>query len=97
MSETTAQEIVIEGSRRTATGKGNNHRLRLQGRIPANLMTKGQSIAIDINSKYLPKAFKAGKTFVLAMDGKNQKVKIHELCVHPVTRSALHVDLIPIA
>lgn len=94
---TDGNEITIEGKMRAKTGKGNNRKLRATGMIPANLMAAGKATSIEINPKWLSKAWQGGKTFTLDLEGKQQQVTIKELHIHPVKRLALHVDLMPVS
>ncbi len=92
---TTENTVIIEGKIRTLTGKGHNRKLRANGWVPANLISKGKSTCLEINPKWLSKAWLGDKTFTLDLEGKQQIVKIQELQIHPVKRVALHVDLMP--
>ncbi|MBP9708117.1 MAG: hypothetical protein KBD78_10750 [Oligoflexales bacterium] len=94
--EETSTQVVIEGRSRTGTGKGYARKLRKTGFVPANLCIKGKSEMIEIDNKWLSKAWLNGKTFQLNLSGKSQNVRIGELQLHPVKRLALHVDLFPI-
>ncbi len=87
-------EIVIKAAKREKTGKGNAHKLRNSGKIPANLLEKGKSTPLELDPKMLSKAWQAGKTFTLDLDGTTKAVLIKELQLDPVKRVALHVDLV---
>ena len=91
MSETTM--ITIEGKHREVTGKGACRRIRRDGMIPANLCHKGKSTTLEINPKFLSRAWKNEKKFNLSLDGKVLPVVITELQLDHVKRVALHVDL----
>ena len=91
MSEKT---ITIEGSLRKGTGKQYAKKLRKEGKIPANFMTGGKATNIELDPKWLGRAYSQGKTFDLNLDGETKKVKIQEVCIHPTKRTALHVDLV---
>lgn len=91
MSETTM--ITIEGKGREATGKGANRRLRRAGMIPAVLCHKGESTLLEINPKFLSRAWQNEKKFNLSLDGKILPVRITELQLDHVKREPLHVDL----
>ncbi len=91
---TESLQITIEASRRTETGKSYTNKLRRAGKVPAVLLDKGKSSFIEMDPKYLSKAWKSGeRKFNLVLDGKTALVKIHELQVDPVRRHCLHVDL----
>ncbi len=88
--------VTIEASVRTETGKGPARRTRKAGKLPGALHSKGKVILISLEPKWLSKVCKtADRVFNLVLDGKTQKVKVHELHVDPVKRTALHVDLMP--
>lgn len=88
------KQITIEAALRKETGKQYAKKLRKQGKIPANLMTKGQAKSIELDPKWLGRAYSQGKTFELTLEGETKTVKIHEVCIHPTKRTALHVDLV---
>lgn len=85
--------ITIVGEDRKHTGKCNARKLRAKGLIPANLMEKSTAKNLAIDPKWLSKVWKSGKVFNLEWGGTVKPVKIHELQIHPVKRTALHVDL----
>lgn len=91
MSETTM--ITIEGKHREVTGKGACRRIRRDGMIPANLCHKGKATKLEINPKFLSRAWKNEKKFNLSLDGKILPVLITELQLDHVKRLPLHVDL----
>ncbi len=85
--------ITIDAKQREKAGKNHCRKLRATGKIPAILLNKGKSTAIELDPKWLSKAWKADKKFSLNLDGVAKMVVIKELQVDPVTRTALHVDL----
>lgn len=85
--------LKIDGKLRSATGKGVCRRLRAEGKIPGNILEKAKSTPIELESRLLSKAWKSGKQFSLNLDGQERMVKIQELQINPVKRTALHVDL----
>lgn len=88
--------VTIAGTARTKTGKGNNHKLRTAGKIPAVLCDAGKSTLLELDPKLLSRAWKqAEKTFVLDFNGSKQNVFIKELQLDHVKRLPLHVDLMP--
>ena len=92
MSE--AINVSIEAALRTGTGKSYTRKLRKAGKIPAVLLENGKSTTLELDPKLLPKAWKSGdRKFNMVLEGKTVAVKIQELQVDPVRRSALHVDL----
>ena len=96
MSETNEvkNEVTIEAARRTGTGKSYTRKLRAAGKVPAVMLDKGNSTLLELDPKLLPKAWKLGeRKFKMVLDGKTTVVRIQELQVHPVRRTAVHVDL----
>ena len=86
--------ITIEATLREARGKGNSRKLRREGKIPANILDAGKSTPIELNPKYLPKAYKDNdKKFNLKLGNDEKAVVIKELQIDPVRRTAIHVDL----
>lgn len=94
MSEATTVNVTIEAALRTGTGKSYTRKLRTSGKIPAVLLENGKSTILELDPKLLPKAWKSGgRQFNMVLEGKTVAVKIQELQVDPVKRTALHVDL----
>jgi len=85
--------ITIEAVVRDLRGKGAARKLRAAGQIPANLLENGKATALQLDPKWLSKAWQNGKEFNLALEGATKKVRIHELQIHPIRREAIHVDL----
>ena len=85
--------LKIDGKLRSATGKGVCRRLRAEGKIPGNILVNSKSTPIELESKLLSKVWKSGKQFSLNLDGQERTVRIQELQINPVKRTALHVDL----
>ncbi|MCB9228772.1 MAG: hypothetical protein H6618_04095 [Deltaproteobacteria bacterium] len=89
-----SEELVkIDGRLRSVAGKGHCRRLRAEGKIPGNILEKSKSTLIEIDGKLLSKAWKSGKRFSLNLNGQERVVKIQELQINPVKRTAFHVDL----
>ena len=87
------EEIIIEASKRDGSGKEYARKLRAAGKIPAVLNHKGSSTKIELNPKFLSKAWLRDKTFTLDLAGEQKQVLIKELQLDPAKRRALHVDL----
>ncbi len=91
------EPVVIEGKPRNETGKSYTRKLRRAGRVPAVLNTKGKSTLLEIDPKWLSRAWRdGGRQFHLEFQGQKSLVKIVELQIDPVKRVALHVDLAPV-
>lgn len=85
--------ITIEASIRKEAGKSYSRKLRKSGKIPAVLLEKGSSTLLELDPKWLHRAYKTGRQFQLSLNGETKLVKIQEVQVHPVKRFPLHVDL----
>ncbi len=86
--------VTIEGQLRKESGKSYCRKVRKRGLIPGNLMEKARSTMIELDPKLLSKAWLGDKKFNLVLAGVSKTVMIHELQIHPLKRSALHVDLV---
>jgi large subunit ribosomal protein L25 len=86
-------QITIEAVARSGRGKEYAKKIRREGRIPANIIDQAKSTAIELDPKWLSKAWLTGKTFQLVFEGKTRGVRIHELQINPVKRTPLHIDL----
>lgn len=85
---------VIEAKLREQTGKGYARKLRASGLIPGNILENAKSTPIELDPKWLSRAFKQDeKKFELSLNGETKTVFIKEIQIHPVKRQALHVDL----
>lgn len=88
------QEIVIEASERSGTGKGYARKLRRAGKIPGVLLLKGEGKPIELDPKLLPKVWKnESREFTLKLGSETKQATITDLQIDPVKRLALHVDL----
>ena len=85
--------ITIKASPRSTTGKNHNRRLRASGLIPGNIIGKSGPTPIELDPKWLSKAWKNGKKFILDFENNSKTVEIKELQINAVKRTALHVDL----
>jgi large subunit ribosomal protein L25 len=85
--------VTIEASVRSGVGKSYSRKLRKSGKIPAVLLGKGQSTSLELDPKWLHRAYQGEKTFNLVLDGETKLVRIHEVQVHPLKRQPIHVDL----
>ena len=89
-----SEKVTIEGKAREGRGKGYARKLRASNMIPANLIGAAKSTPIELDPKWLSKAWKQNdRKFDLVLNGETKTVVIKELQVHPVKRNALHVDL----
>lgn len=89
--------ITLVGHPRTKLGKSGARKVRRDGLVPANLLSGNTSVAISVAPKWLEKIWKTGGVFNLETAGSGgsqvQKVKIHEVQLHPVKRVPVHLDL----
>lgn len=89
--------VKVEGFARTLGGKSGLSKLRREGRVPANFLSKDGNKLLSLDPKWLGRAFQAeNKTFTLVMDGKESTVKIKELQLDTLKRIPLHVDLMKV-
>lgn len=87
------EQLTIAATRREKTGKGYARKLRRSERLPGVILDRGKSIAIELNPKLLGKVWQSGKRFVLQLDGKEHKARVHEVQIDAVKRTPLHVDI----
>lgn len=85
--------IKIEANARTGTGKSYCRKLRNAGKIPGVIIGKAETKMIELDPKWLPRAYKESRQFDLVLDGETKRVKIQEVAIDPVKRFPLHVDL----
>lgn len=85
--------ITIQGFLRQGTGKSYCRKLRKNNRIPANLLGAKENSLLELDDKWLSKAWKGGKKFNLKLNNEIKPVLIKELQISPVRREAVHVDL----
>ena len=87
-------EVTIEANLREGRGKGYSRKLRARNLIPGNLVGGAKSTPIELDPKWLSKAWKQNdKKFNLTLNGETRTVLIKEVQLHPLKRNALHVDL----
>lgn len=92
-----SEQLTIEATKRTGTGKSYTRKLRTAGKVPAVLLEKGKSTLLELDPKLLSKAWKNNdRKFSMVLDGKTTVVKIQELQIDPVKRHCLHVDLMSV-
>jgi len=91
--------INLKAEERKITGR-KVARLRKEGTLPANVYGKKiKSQAISVNSKEFLKVFEeAGETGLieLALGKEKRPVLVHNLQMHPVDDSPLHVDFLQV-
>ena len=88
--------ISIEAHERKESGKSYARKLRKAGKIPANLMEKGKSTLLELDPKWLHRAYQGERKFELVLNGVSRLVRIQEVQVHAVKRFPIHVDLMPV-
>lgn len=95
------KEIVVNGQKRTETGKKASKLMRKEGLIPCNLYgeKKGENglpeaMAFAVPMTELRKVVYTPHIYVinLMIDGKSHTAVLKELQFHPVTDALLHVD-----
>lgn len=85
--------VKIEASVRKDITKRQTRILRKTGKIPGNILEAGKSTAIELDPKWLSKAWQNGKKFQLLLGDVEKTVMIKELQLNPIKRTAVHVDL----
>ena len=94
METNMSDTVTIEAKAREGRGKGYARKLRASGLIPANIIGGAKSTSIELDPKWLSKAWKHNdRKFDLTFNGETKQVVVKELQLHPVKRVALHVDL----
>ena len=99
--------IMIEATLRTADGKGAARRHRAADRVPAIVYSKGKDAeAITVEPKALAKALLGAKrrNQLIELQVKDEAgvakgsrfVMTREVQIHPVRRSAVHVDFLEV-
>ena len=88
-----AELLTIKAVAREGKGKNHSRKLRAKGLIPGNLIGKSKSTPIELDPKWLSKAWKNGKKFTLDFNKSSKTVLIKELQINAVKRTAQHVDL----
>ena len=90
------QEITIAAEKRTQTGKNENNRLRMAGKIPINIISNGQSVLASISSKEFEHMVQAGirpaSLIDIHLDGSVSRVFIKEIQRTPGLNTIRHVD-----
>jgi large subunit ribosomal protein L25 len=95
-------EIVVAAESRTATGKNENRRLRVQGKIPGILYgVHKETIPVSVSPKEITAILRsaAGENTLFDLDllGKKRKVILKEFQVEPLKGHLLHADFYEIA
>jgi large subunit ribosomal protein L25 len=87
--------VTIEAEVRKESGKSYARKLRKTGKIPAVLLGKGASTPLELDPKWLHRAYEGeGKLLNLVLNGETKRVKIQEVQIDPIKRFPLHVDLL---
>lgn len=95
------KEIVVNGQKRTKTGKKASKMMRKEGLVPCNLYGEKrgenglpEAMAFTVSMSELRKIVYTPHIYVinLIIDGESRKAVLKELQFHPVTDALLHVD-----
>lgn len=95
------KEIVVNGQKRTETGKKASKMMRKEGLVPCNLYGEKrgenglpEAMAFTVSMAELRKIVYTPHIYVinLIIDGESRKAVLKELQFHPVTDALLHVD-----
>lgn len=91
------ENIVLKAEIRNEFGKNSCHRLRKKGKIPANILQKGKTVAISLEMNQFEKLLKRGllpsMKVQVELNGQVFEVLPKEVQRDPVTGSIQHVDL----
>jgi len=95
------ETIVVEVDRREPAGTNASRRLRVAGRVPANVYGLGRPpFAVSVDPRKIEQVLHSptgrNTIFTLSLEGGQQtrSVMLREIQRHPVTDSLLHVDLL---
>ncbi len=85
--------MTIVATRREGTGKGYARKLRQADKLPAVVLERGESTAIELDPKLLAKVWQSGRRFILQLDGATHNALLHEVQIDAVKRTPLHADI----
>ena len=90
-------DITFNAQKREKAGKGAARACRREGRVPAVIYGgKKDVVLISLDPVELEKALDIRDFYtseiVIALDGKNIKVKCQDVQFHPVSDKPIHVD-----
>lgn len=86
--------LTIEGKVRELKGKSACRKIRRAGFLPANLLEKGKATSLELDPKFLARAYKTSKKFNLKLNGSVRLVHVQEVQVDAIKRTPVHVDLV---
>ena len=89
-------QVSLKSEARKESGKNEVRRLRVAGKLPANLIGAGKSEMISLDAREFQKLLNSGlrsaTLFTLDVDGSQHQVYVKELHRDPVTSESVHVD-----
>ena len=88
--------VSVKGEARSTRGKGNNARLRRQGKIPCVIYGKDQNISfqtepMEVRDVIYTPEFRVAE---IDIDGEKHNCIVKDVQYHPVTDNILHVDFL---
>ncbi|GIX40406.1 MAG: 50S ribosomal protein L25 [Leptospiraceae bacterium] len=90
-------EKKLKAEKRTEFGKNASRRYRRQGKLPANILEKGKSIPVLLNTtefiKLLNQGLLPSMKIEVELDGETFQALPKEIQRDPVTGEIIHVDL----
>ncbi len=96
------EQLTVQAEERQKTGKGENRRLRMQGKLPAVIYGQGlETLSVSVNAQDVDLILhsEAGHNtiFQLQVSGKLTDVLIKDYQLDPVKGSLLHADFQAVA
>lgn len=93
------EQVTIQGEVRERVAKGDNKKLRREGRVPAVIYGgDGEAKSISVGNHememVLRGAYRSNKIFSLAVSGGQEPALVREIQRHPVTENLLHMDFV---
>lgn len=91
------EQVIINATTRTATGKGAARRLRIAGRLPAVMYDgQGKAVLVDLDAKEFSKIFNriTESTLIdLKLDGKDLVAFVKDVQYDIISDTVGHIDL----
>lgn len=84
---------------RSDFGTGATRALRREGRVPAVIYGgTGETVSVSMESREVNRVLRTpglmAADMTVTVDGKEERVRLHEVQRHPVTEAPLHMDFV---